>query len=104
LGGAIARVPTDATAFSHRDRSLLANVAALYESPDQKEEHEAWVADLSIDLVGAPGAYSGFLGDDGAERIREAYPGPTWDRLVEVKRRYDPDNFFRLNHNVSPKA
>ena len=102
LGGAIASVSMDATAFPHRDRSLLVNVAALYESPEQKEEHEAWVADLSGDLVGAPGAYSGFLGEDGAERIREAYPGPTWDRLVEVKRRYDPDNVFRLNHNVSP--
>src|SRR5918996_752491 len=104
FGGAIARVPPDATAFSHRDRLLLANVAALYESPDQKEEHEAWVADLSGDLVGAPGAYPGFLGDDGAERIREAYPGAAWDRLVAVKRRYDPDNFFRLNHNVSREA
>jgi FAD/FMN-containing dehydrogenase len=100
LGGAMARVPADATAFAHRDRKLLANVAALYEGPEQKGEHEAWVADLSGDIGGAPGAYAGFLGEDGAERIREAYPGSTWDRLVEAKRRYDPDNVFRWNHNV----
>jgi FAD/FMN-containing dehydrogenase len=100
LGGAMARVPADATAFAHRDRKLLANVAALYEGPDQKEEHEAWVADLSADIGGAPGAYAGFLGEDGTKRIREAYPGSTWDRLVEVKRRYDADNLFRWNHNV----
>jgi len=102
LGGAMARVPADATAFAHRDRKLLANVAALYEAAQQKEEHEAWVADLSVDIGGAPGAYAGFLGEDGTERIREAYPGPTWHRLVEVKRRYDPDNVFRENHNIKP--
>jgi FAD/FMN-containing dehydrogenase len=102
LGGAMARVPADSTAFAHRDRTLLANVAALYEAPEEEQEHEAWVADLSADIGGAPGAYAGFLGEDGPERIREAYPGPTWDRLVEVKRRYDPDNVFRGNHNIKP--
>jgi FAD/FMN-containing dehydrogenase len=101
LGGAVARVPVDATAFAHRDRTLLANVAALYEAPEQRQEHEAWVADLSADVGGAPGAYAGFLGEDGTERIREAYPGAIWDRLVEVKRRYDPDNSFRWNHNIT---
>jgi FAD/FMN-containing dehydrogenase len=100
LGGAMARVPGDATAFAHRDRTLLANVAALYNSPEEKEEHETWVARLSAEIGGAPGAYAGFLGEDGVERIREAYPGVTWDRLVDVKRRYDPSNVFRLNHNV----
>ena len=102
LGGAMARVPADSTAFAHRDRTLLANVAALYEASEEEQEHEAWVADLSADIGGAPGAYAGFLGEDGPERIREAYPGPTWDRLVEVKRRYDPDNVFRRNHNIKP--
>lgn len=101
LGGAMARVPADATAFAHRDRTLLANVAALYEAPEQREEHEAWVADLSADIGGAPGAYAGFLGEEDTKRIRQAYPGSTWDRLVEVKRRYDPDNVFRWNHNVT---
>jgi FAD/FMN-containing dehydrogenase len=101
LGGAMARVPADATAFAHRDRTLLANVAALYEAPEQREEHEAWVAELSADIGGAPGAYAGFLGEEGTKRIRQAYPGSTWDRLIEVKRRYDPDNVFRWNHNVT---
>ena len=100
LGGAMAHVPSDATAFAHRDRSLLTNVAALYNAPEEKEQHETWVADLSAEIGGASGAYAGFLGEDGAERIREAYPGATWDRLVDVKRRYDPDNVFRLNHNI----
>jgi FAD/FMN-containing dehydrogenase len=51
---------------------------------------------------GDDGAYVNFLGDEGPERVRQAYPGPTWDRLVEVKRRYDPDNLFRRNQNIPP--
>jgi FAD/FMN-containing dehydrogenase len=103
LGGAVARVPDEATAYAHRDRRLMINVAALFADPAERTTHEAWVQDLSAGLAdGRPGAYVNFLGDDGAERIREAYPGPTWDRLVEVKRRHDPDNLFRLNHNIAP--
>jgi FAD/FMN-containing dehydrogenase/pimeloyl-ACP methyl ester carboxylesterase len=104
LGGAMGRVPNDATAFAHRDRSLLVNVTALYESADQQAEHEAWVADLSGMITGVPGAYAGFLGGDGLARINEAYPASTWMRLVDVKKRYDPDNVFRLNHNILPSA
>jgi len=103
LGGAAARVPDEATAYAHRSRRLMINVAALFADPAERTTHEAWVQDLSAGLAdGRPGAYVNFLGDDGAERIREAYPGPTWDRLVEVKRRYDPANLFRLNHNITP--
>jgi NagD protein len=49
-------------------------------------------------FVGKPN----FLGDEGEARVRDAYPGPTWDRLVEIKRRYDPTNLFRLNQNIPP--
>lgn len=103
LGGAMARVPTDATAFAHRARPLLVNVAALYEAPDQRDEHEAWVGELSTELAGAPGAYSGFLGEDGQARILEAYPEQTWNRLLDIKKRYDPDNAFRMNHNIEQR-
>jgi FAD/FMN-containing dehydrogenase len=48
------------------------------------------------------GAYVGFLGDEGEARIREAYPATTLDRLTEIKRRYDPENLFRLNQNIPP--
>ncbi len=102
LGGAMARVPVDATAFAHRSRSIMANVAAIYDDPDRREQHEAWVADLSSVVAGDPGAYVGFLGPDGPARIREAYPDGTRDRLLDVKRRYDPSNLFRLNLNISP--
>jgi FAD/FMN-containing dehydrogenase len=105
LGGAMARVPADATAFAHRDRRILANVAAMYQRPEERPEHAAWVADLAAQLgPDDAGAYAGFLGDEGEARVHAAYPGSTWDRLVAVKDRYDPDNVFRLNQNIPPAA
>jgi FAD/FMN-containing dehydrogenase len=103
LGGAMARVPNDATAFAHRDRRFMVNVARVFASPHEQPQHQDWVSSFGAELQRGPsGAYVGFLGDDGQARIREAYPHGAYDRLVEVKRRYDPDNVFRLNHNVDP--
>ena len=103
LGGAMARVPVDATAFAHRQSRIMANVAAFYDGPDDKVVREAWVSDFAAALhQGDDGAYVGCLGEEGETRLRHAYPGPTWDRLVEIKRRYDPANLFRLNHNIPP--
>jgi FAD/FMN-containing dehydrogenase len=101
LGGAMAQVPVEDTAFAHRRRGMLVNVAALYESPDAAGKHEVWTDRLTAAIRReSRGAYSGFLGDEGEDRIREAYPPPTWDRLVAVKHRYDPNNLFRLNQNI----
>jgi FAD/FMN-containing dehydrogenase len=105
LGGAMARVPADATAFAHRSSRIMANVAAFYEGPDDKPAKQAWVDELAAALrQDDDGAYVGFLGEDGAARIHQTYPGSTWERLAAVKRRYDPDNLFRRNHNVPPAA
>ncbi|MGH2472534.1 MAG: FAD-binding oxidoreductase [Candidatus Limnocylindria bacterium] len=103
LGGAMARVPADATAFAHRRSRILVNVAALYESPDQAALHEPWVTGFAAALKQSDaGAYVNFLVDEGESRIRDAYPGKTWKRLREIKRRYDPTNLFRLNQNIPP--
>ena len=103
LGGAAARVPVEATAYAHRQSRIMVNVAALFETPEQAPEHEPWVVGLADALrQDDPGAYVNFLGDEGEERIRAAYPDATWDRLSEIKRRYDPTNLFRLNQNVPP--
>ncbi len=105
LGGAMARVPADATAYAHRDRRIMVNVAALYQSPEDAPVHQRWAADFAAALQqGDGGVYVNFLGDEGKERVRAAYPGATWDRLVAVKRRYDPANLFRLNQNIPPAA
>jgi FAD/FMN-containing dehydrogenase len=102
LGGAMGRVPADATAFAHRDRAVMGNVAAFYATPEEGEATEAWVTDMMVALRDGEGAYVNFLGDEGPDRVREAYPGSTWDRLAAVKRRVDPENRFRRNQNVAP--
>jgi FAD/FMN-containing dehydrogenase len=103
LGGAMARVPEDATAFAHRKANLMINIAAMYERAEERAQHEAWASSLAKALSGGPSAaYVGFLADDGQEGVRRAYPPATLERLAEVKRRYDPDNVFRLNLNVQP--
>ena len=98
----MARVDPDATAFAHRDRKIMVNVASFYEGDADKPRREAWVNDLAGALHQRDGAYVNFLADDGPQRIRDAYPGRTWDRLSAIKRRYDPDNLFHRNQNVPP--
>ena len=103
LGGAMARVPADATAFAHRSSRIMVNVAAVYERPDEAAVHEPWVRAFAAALrQGEGGAYVNFLGDEGEARIRDAYPGSTFERLAAIKGRYDPTNLFRLNQNIPP--
>lgn len=103
LGGAMARVSADATAFAHRASRIMVNVAALYERPEEKSTHEAWVEDFADALQQSDhGAYVNFLSNEGEARVRAAYPGQTWDRLRAIKARYDPDNLFCLNQNIPP--
>jgi hypothetical protein len=103
LGGAMARVPTEATAFAHRASRIMLNLATLYERPAEKATHETWVNNFAAAVRQSDtGAYVNFLGDEGEERIRAAYPGATWDRLRAIKARYDPTNLFRLNQNIPP--
>jgi len=103
LGGAMARVPAEATAFAHRASRIMVNVAAFYEGPEDRVKREIWVSDFAAALrQDDAGAYVGFLGDEGEARVRQAYPGATWDRLRAIKARYDPTNLFRLNHNIPP--
>jgi FAD/FMN-containing dehydrogenase len=103
LGGAMARVPAEATAFAHRSSRIMVNVAAFYEGTEERAAREAWVSYFAAALrQGEGGAYVGFLGEEGEGQIREAYPGSTWERLAEIKRRYDPTNLFRLNQNIPP--
>jgi hypothetical protein len=103
LGGAMARVPVEATAFAHRRSRIMVNLAAFYDGEADRVRKERWVTDLAAALrQDDAGAYVNFLGDEGPARVRAAYPGSTWDRLAEIKRRYDPENLFRRNQNVPP--
>jgi FAD/FMN-containing dehydrogenase len=104
LGGAMARVPADATAFAHRSSRIMVNIAAFWEG-DDRAQREAWVDDFmrAIDQ-GDHGAYVNFVGDEGEGRVHDAYPGATFERLARIKARYDPTNLFRLNQNIPPAA
>jgi FAD/FMN-containing dehydrogenase len=103
LGGAMARVPADATAFAHRDRRIMVAIGAVYEDAAETPKHEAWLNTYVAALhQGNSGVYVNFLSDEGEARVREAYPKATWDRLAAIKARYDPTNLFRLNQNIPP--
>ena len=103
LGGAMSRVPVDATAFAHRASKIMVNVAAFYEGPEDRVVRDEWVRAFATALrQDDEGVYVNFLGDEGEEAVRLAYPGATWDRLREIKARYDPTNLFRRNQNIPP--
>jgi FAD/FMN-containing dehydrogenase len=105
LGGAMARIADDATAFAHRQRRVMVAVGVVYDDAGEGDMHRDWVTRLTAALArGEPGVYVGFLGNEGEQRVREAYPGSTWSRLAEVKAKYDPNNLFRLNQNVPPST
>ena len=103
LGGAMARVPRDATAFAHRASRIMAIGVAFYEGEEERLVRQDWVERFAADLrQGVEGAYVNFVGDEGEVGVRSAYPGATWDRMVALKGRYDPTNLFHLNQNVPP--
>jgi FAD/FMN-containing dehydrogenase len=105
LGGAVARVPADATAYAHRKNRIMVNVATMYDGPDDRVVRAAWADELIAALnQGDDAAYVNFLMAEGPERVRAAYPGATWDRLASVKAIYDPENFFSRNQNVPPSG
>ena len=103
LGGAVARVAPDATAFPHRHRKIMVVVGAGYTYASEREQHEAWV-DSMVDAIGRddPAAYVNFMSDATESEVREAYTDRAWSRLAAIKAQYDPDNVFHLNHNIPP--
>ena len=105
LGGALARVGEDETAFSQRDAAHNVNINAVWteEDPDA-ERHIAWARDFFDALQPHAGGrvYVNFLGEEGGNRVRQAYGARNYKRLVGLKRAYDPTNFFRRNQNIEP--
>jgi FAD/FMN-containing dehydrogenase len=105
LGGAVARVPEDATAYAHRQNAIMCNIACFYETESEKQERQMWVKEFSESLnQGDSAAYVNFLGLDEQSRLSDAYPVPTLQKLREIKMKYDPDNFFKMNFNITPEV
>jgi FAD/FMN-containing dehydrogenase len=103
--GAVCRVDPTATAFPFREPGYNLVLAGQWSDPADTEASLRWVRDTfaALEPYTAPKVYVNYLADDESGRVASAY-GPNLDRLVEVKRRYDPDNLFRLNHNIDPAA
>ena len=103
LGGAMGRVPVDATAFAHRDKRAMVSVFNMGPRSADNERHEALADQVWQSLKSyGDGVYVNFLDKEGEQRVREAYPPATYERLAELKKRYDPDNLFHLNQNIAP--
>lgn len=102
LGGAIADVPHEATAYSHRDKLIMANSAVLVADAAELPAAQTSVDGVIEKLGPGQGAYAGFMGAADAASSQRLYSPDTWARLGEIKRTYDPDNVFHRNHNVVP--
>lgn len=103
LGGAMSRVPADATAFAHRDKQgmvVITNFAPVSGDgePSRARTEQIWQALRPY----ADGVYVNFLGDEGDRRVHDAYPPATYARLAALKKLYDPDNMFHFNQNIPP--
>lgn len=103
INGACHDVDADATAFGHRDANFSMVVLAASDDPANDEAHTKWVRDYSDAVAphSEPGGYINFMDDDDGGRVRDNYGG-NYARLLETKRKYDPDNLFRINQNIAP--
>ena len=103
IAGAPNRVPRNATAYAHRDAKFVLNVHGRWDSPTQDASCIEWARaffNASAPYASA-GAYVNFMTEEEGNRVAAAY-GPNYDRLVELKRRYDPENIFHMNQNIKP--
>jgi FAD/FMN-containing dehydrogenase len=108
MGGAVARVAADATAFGARDMRYMLSIDSLWEDPEDDARNLAWSRAFWSDMKhhSAGRAYLNFagLGEEGEELVRTSYGAANYERLAALKTKYDPTNLFRLNQNIRPRA
>ena len=106
LGGALARVSEDATAYPQRDAAFNVNINGVWLSPADRQAAVAWVRALyaALEPYAHGRAYVNFIGDEGQDCVRLAYGAEKYARLLALKDRFDPENVFRLNQNIQPSA
>ncbi len=105
MHGAASRVDATGTAFPHREEHYDLLILSQWPSPVDSAENIGWTREFfeALQPFFKGGVYVNNLGDEGQDRVKQAY-GPNYDRLVEVKNKYDPTNLFRLNQNIKPTA
>jgi FAD/FMN-containing dehydrogenase len=103
-GGAVSRVPEDATAAGHRDAAYMVHPIAAWQDPADTERHLDWVGRFSEAMrpFTTGGVYLNFEPDEGEERVRAGYGAEKYARLVALKDKWDPENLFRINQNIKP--
>jgi FAD/FMN-containing dehydrogenase len=103
FGGAMSRIAGDSTPFPHREALFAFSVDALWNKPEEADASVQWTKGYwqALRAYSPRGAYVNFMADEGEDRVRESYRG-NYGRLVQIKRRYDPTNLFRLNQNIKP--
>jgi hypothetical protein len=106
MGGAVARVGEDDTAFGNRRAAYAYNLNAMWTDPSEDERHESTnrAAAEAFAPFSTGGVYVNFLGNEGDARIRAAYGDAKYERLARLKATFDPDNLFRLNQNIRPAS
>ncbi len=104
MGGVVADVPADATAFPLRDAGTIVQMDSTWENAGHDDENVSWTKDLhaAVAPFAMEQAYVNFIGDEGTDRVRSAYGAEKYARLAALKKKYDPQNLFRLNQNIKP--
>lgn len=104
--GAMNRVSAEDTSFGHRDWSYNLLIVSMWDDPADTQKNIAWTREFweAMKPYSSDRVYVNYLGDEGEDRVRAAYSTATYERLVDLKNRYDPANLFRLNQNIKPSG
>ena len=105
LGGAVGRAAPDSTAYSHRDANYVLNVHGRWDTAAEDDKCIGWAREFfhASEQYATGGVYVNFMTADETDRVTAAF-GSSYDRLVKVKKKYDPNNLFRMNQNISPQS
>jgi FAD/FMN-containing dehydrogenase len=103
MGGATSRVPSDATAYNHRDAQFIMNVHGRWETGTDDDKCISWCRELfdAATPFATGGVYVNFMTEEEGDRVKAAY-GDGYERLVRLKNTYDPGNLFSYNQNIKP--
>ena len=105
MEGAPARISPSSTAFPHRNTPFVLNIHTRWQEASDDKRAIAWAKEFhEATRPFSQGVYVNFLSEEGADRVKEAYTADVWERLVEAKNKWDPENTFRMNQNIAPSG